>query len=410
MPVAGSRARQLAGAVRRSCRRLAGRLRDAVPTRLPAWAPAGAASGTASPAGRPHPTEFVVDSADALPGVLVGTAAQETTRQLRVVVERWRAPLPGWSGRLGPLPHLIRHELVLPERGTGRAEVAVELAVPLPLPRVVAAVIAALRPEVALPRPVGVTPAVPVTVLGWLGTTDVDHGGDPANAAVVRPYDLALTGESAETPVAPPARATATVAGLRAPGAAATVLVDARGANPYGRRRYGGQLPRGLLHVIKADPVAPGAAQWRIDRVPSGPTVVAGRTGDPLQQRHRSVLAELGLITGAAVGPGVPPDEHAAVLAQLAMTGAPMHVADLPGAVAALLDDELAALLAAPAPGADPLEWELRSVAQRRAALRGHATGFGLGRVAAAAYPSLRRPPAVSALLVTRRPHLVRQA
>ncbi|HET9518444.1 MAG TPA: glycosyltransferase family 2 protein, partial [Actinoplanes sp.] len=169
------------------------------------------------------------------------------------------------------------------------------------------------------------------------------------------------------------------------------------------------QLPHGRLH-LEAAPTGPETAHWRIDRLPNGPTVVAGRAGDPLQQRQRGVLAELGLITGATAGPGVRPDEYATVLAQLAMTGAALHVTDLPGAVAALLDDELAALLSTPVPGADPLEWELRSVAQRRAALRGHATGFGLGRVAAAAYPSLRRPPAVSALLVTRRPHLVRQA
>jgi hypothetical protein len=59
-----------------------------------------------------------------------------------------------------------------------------------------------------------------------------------------------------------------------------------------------------------------------------------------------------------------------------------------------------------PGPDADPLEWEIRGVAQRRAAIRNHGTGVAHP----AGAPGPRRLPVVSALLVTRRPELVARA
>lgn len=83
------------------------------------------------------------------------------------------------------------------------------------------------------------------------------------------------------------------------------------------------------------------------------------------------------------------------MLAQLAMTGLVLHAPNPPD----LLAPELAARLREPLPdrAADPLVWEVRSVRQRRAALRHHAAG-------------LARPPSVSALLVTKRPQLLAAA
>src|SRR5690606_39225789 len=94
-----------------------------------------------------------------------------------------------------------------------------------------------------------------------------------------------------------------------------------------------------------------------------------------------------------------------AVLAPLAMTGVVLAAADLPDG---LLAPPLADLVRAPLPAADadPMLWEIRSVAQRREALRHHTSAF----TPPADHPGLARPPTVSALLVTRRPHLLAQA
>lgn len=176
-------------------------------------------------------------------------------------------------------------------------------------------------------------------------------------------------------------RATAVVGGR--------VTVAAGASSPRGRQRYGSRQPTGRLIL---DPGGDTGGTWRILRTPDGVPVVAGRAGAPLHDRQLAVLAKLGAVTcdgapGAALGE---------VLAQLAATGVVLHAPTLPDG---LLAPELAALLAAPLPAAaaDPMEWEIRSVRQRRAALRGHGAG-------------LADPPAVSALLVTKRPHLVRAA
>jgi hypothetical protein len=164
------------------------------------------------------------------------------------------------------------------------------------------------------------------------------------------------------------------------------VTVAAGAASPRGRQRYGSRQPTGrlTLHTDSA-----GGVGWRITRTADGVTVVAGRVGEPLDDRQLAVLAQLGAVTwddrpGAAAGQ---------VLAQLAATGVVLHA---PAPPRELIAPELAELIRAPLParGADPMAWEIRSVRQRRAALRHHGAG-------------LAAPPAVSALLVTKRPQLV---
>jgi hypothetical protein len=237
------------------------------------------------------------------------------------------------------------------------------------------------------------------------------------------------------------------------------VRVEVAAASPRGRQRYGWRMPTGRL-VLRGDDA--GGWRWEVVRPSDGVTVVAGRVGDPLDHRQSAVLAELGAVRcddvrpgagpgdgpggrggaggrdrggaggrdrggddGAGRGPGAPPLVWAQVVAQLAVTGVVLHAPapsdDTPGGPAdgpavrsavgpdgdpgegrsggpprGLLAPELLALLRAPLPGrgADPLAWEIRSVRQRRAALRHHGTG-------------LTRPPAVSALLVTKRPQLL---
>jgi hypothetical protein len=194
----------------------------------------------------------------------------------------------------------------------------------------------------------------------------------------------------------------------RAAGADGFPRVDARTANPQGRQRYGPRLPAGELLLT-------GDGGWQVARVPDGTVVVAGRTGHLLDGRQRSVLHELGLVTVnpyrsgprptpyGGTAPGSLLDRRAGVvLAQLAMTGVVLHVPDdrarsgagSSGTPTTLpVSPELAEILTAPLPdGDDPMRWETRSVRQRREAMRRHAAGLV--------------PPPVTAVLVSKRPHL----
>jgi hypothetical protein len=92
--------------------------------------------------------------------------------------------------------------------------------------------------------------------------------------------------------------------------------------------------------------------------------------------------------------PGLDPVAEATSLAQFAMTGAILHATAMNDVVSDLLVPELRAILAEPlpAPTAGPLAREIRSVRQRRAALRGHSVQFGQGAA-----------PTVSAILATKR-------
>jgi hypothetical protein len=345
--------------LRTRLRRAREAVRRAFPRRLPAWRqPAQAPTGPGDRATMARDqAEIAVDRT----GELRRVAAAErlgarSARSVRVVVADWRPPYPGWSGRLAPLPGVRRHEFDVPS-GRGRATVTVILAEPLPVARVVAAMRPLLEP-VRRPGP---------------------SGGDGA-----RP------------------------------------MVDVGAADPRGRQRYGSGLPSGEL-------LLDSEGGWEVARVADGTTVVAGRAGEPLDERQRAVLAELGLITlqrqprSGAAGSG--PDHlihrrDLEVVVQLAMTGVVLHAPDLlridaqskgaretpsvaagePGRVGPAdpptgLVAELAEILTTPLPGDDPLDWEIRSVRQRRAAMRHHSAGLA--------------PPPVSALLVSKRPQLL---
>lgn len=323
-----ARALQRRVRLRTRLRRARETLRGARPRRLPAWS-AAAPSAPAVTLDREQ-AEVTVSAPGGLRRPLDGEA-----RAVRVVVADWRAPVPGWSGRLGPLPGLTHHEVDLPAGGRGRACVSVTLAEPLPLSRVAAAVLPVLEP-------------------------------------------------------------------LRGPmlgdGGSAVVQADARAASPRGRQRYGSSMPVGELQV--------DGEQWRVRRVSDGETVVGGRVDEALDERQRAVLAELGCVT-------LPPHPRrsrsypaqnarsegaqlldrrveAGVVAQLAMTGVVLHGA-APEAEPHLAAP-LVAIMSEPLPGDDPMRWEVRSVRQRRTAIRHHGAGF--------------TPPPVSALLVSKRPEL----
>jgi hypothetical protein len=351
---------------------------------------------------------ITAESVGALRQEMLDLEAATTARRLELVIRAWRAPWPTWSGRLGALPFVVRHEVRLPVAGTGLAAVTVELAAPAPLGAFLAATLPVLEPWRPLPAPAspdlprdGDPPRWLRAEEGWPRPAEV---GPPVK--ILRPYDVRLA-FSAEEPV-DGAVLTRSAYGTAAASGADQVIVDATTANPIGRQGYGPELPGGRLRLTGA----PDAPWWEITRPDDGAVVVAGRIGDPLTERQRSALARLGGVMLADRPAGIPPLAVAAAVAQLAMTGVPLHAPDLGDDVAASLAPDLVPLLRAPLPGlgADPMAWELFGIAQRRAALRHHASAFAWPRALASAYPSLGSPPTVSALLVTRRPHLVMAA
>jgi hypothetical protein len=389
----GGQARRVVRGVRRRLGRYRQRFRDSLPRRLDAWQE----PSTATAAGL---DEIVAPTT----GALRRHIPDGKTARLKVVVEDWRTPYPGWSGRLGPLPHLLRTAVTLPESGRGRAEVTVELGEPAHTVTIVAAVLRVLHPTRDLPAPARADLALDGPLPGWLpphAVAQTPAGPDPDDAPV-RPYDVRLTDQPHT------GRAAALDPADVGP------IVDATAANPLNRRRYDGRLATGRLTVADG--------RWQITK--DGTTVVAGRVGEPLDVRQTDVLADLAAVdarddaasadraatsaaSAASPGRGAAAHnaaaDHAATLVQLAMTGVLVHAPDVPRD---LIAPELADLITAPLPAAeaDPLDRELASVRQRRAAMKNHATAFALPTRTDDRYPTLTTPPTVTVLLMTRRP------
>ena len=148
-----------------------------------------------------------------------------------------------------------------------------------------------------------------------------------------------------------------------------------------------------LTGELTVHPGRAGAARWQVQR--NRTVVAAGWVGQPLGEQLAAVLAQLGAVT-CRPGRNDPPQVWAETVTQLGATGLVLHApASAMSGWRSLLTSEVAELLAEPLPPpkADPMAWEIRSVRQRRAVLRGHG--------------SSSEPPAVSALLVTKRPKLV---
>ncbi|MDI1466296.1 glycosyltransferase [Catellatospora sp. KI3] len=332
-------------------------------------------------------------------GLMPGKASQ-----VEIAVADWAPPMPHWSGRLGTLPGLLSYQVNLPREG-GAASVCVTLAEPLPLLRVVPALLAVLAPWHPLPAVVSVDVAVDGSPVPWLRPdTSVLTLSPEQTEGVLRPYDVSLTGSGTAAPAIGVAL-TGSRFEIAPVGGVARVVVDAVSASPLGRPRHDPAQPVGELRLASTD----NGAWWELRG--DGKVLTAGRVGDPLDGDQSAVLNALAgarLVEGAQV----PASAQAAALAQLAMTGLVLSAPRLPAEAASLLSADLVKIFSGdlPGAGADGLLWETRGVAQRRAAMRGHATGFALPAATTGAYPSLSRPPSVTALLVTRRPDYLRQA
>jgi hypothetical protein len=360
-------------------------------------------------------TVVVAESADWLRQVLGDPVSLLKTRKVRLVVEDWRNPHRSWSGRLGPLPHLLSHRARMPRGDVGRVVVEIELRWSVPLRRIIAAVLPLLVPV----RPVPATASVDVTaqdlIPGWLGTrpnSQVVTGVLPGNDDI-RPHDVVLTAAGARAAVDGDAEPDQTYGALLAASPTGvgrdqpeTAVVDIEYAVPH--RRYGPFGPnagRAELSFGGGDDEG-----WRLTG-PAG-VLVAGRSDQPwLIETVTEELAEIGTVSCPTL-PGRRPLAEAELLLRLVLAGVLVHAPGLPAAVQEHLTDEVGDLLSAALPD-DPaaeLEWEVRTVAQRRAVMRGHGTPFALPRLVAGAFAALPELPPVSALLVTKRLEHVRAA
>jgi hypothetical protein len=350
----------------------------------------------------------VAGTADRLRDLLAAPSALLPTRHATIVVAYWRAPRRGWSHGVGPLDHLCRHRVALPARGRGVASIAVRLSRPVALRDILRAVLPVLGPDRPLPAPATANLTARDTLPGYLpAEAGVTRGGLPVNPEI-RAHDVVVwAGDGTAGPDPAPRDAGAAAAyavrwgtgrhGPRTAVGRVTVLVDARRINPRGRRAaaYEPNAPRVRLEV------APAGGPGRSRGGPAGPLDGVGLTASAL-----ATLRQVGVVECAPL-PDVDPVSVAALLVQVAMTGAVLSVPALPERIAALLAPELRDILVRPVVETGPLAREARSVRQRRAALRGHATAFALPRLTAKAFPGLACPPSVSVILATRRPDLV---
>ncbi|GIF51095.1 hypothetical protein Afe04nite_56340 [Asanoa ferruginea] len=305
---------------------------------------------------------------------LMATPASATpVRAVRIMLP-WQAIRPGWSGAIDPLPRLRRHRVSLPLRRRGLATVTLRLHQPLPLRDVVRSALAGLVPVRPLPMPASVDVAAAGALPAFLPPTA--HVGALPSPDEIRPTDVLLS----DGPADPAA------AGIVLPTDAA-VLFDAIRINP--RARADKTASAGVRLVLGS----PAGAQVRSGRLDG-----LGLDASTVEMLRGVATVEADALTGD-------PRQVATLLVQIAATGAVLRIGDLSPAVATLLSPELAEVLASPPPvGDDPVALEAHSVRQRRAALRGHATGLVLPRLVAGAFPLLGELPTVSAILMTRRP------
>ncbi|WP_329109898.1 glycosyltransferase [Micromonospora sp. NBC_01699] len=328
------------------------------------------------------------------------------TTRARIVVVYWRSPRAGWSGRIGPLDHLVRHRVALPRMGRGPATVRLRLRHPAPLRDIVRGAVDALGPTRPLPAPVSANltgwGGLPAYLPAQLGASVV-AGALPLSSDI-RAHDVVLRHPTVAEPGGPAQDQPYAVAvpagrhGVTAPGGGTVLLVDARRINPKGRRA-GAYRPDAPGVRLELDPRGNARrARGGADRHPLG--------GPGLDAATLATLRQVGVVECPPLT-DERPVETAALLVQLAMTGAVLRIPALPPRVAELIRPELRDLLTRPLPAGDPLALEARSVRQRRAALRGHAAGFALPQVTADALPELARPPSVSAILATRRAEML---
>ncbi|MET0771973.1 MAG: hypothetical protein ABWZ82_02725 [Candidatus Limnocylindrales bacterium] len=367
--------------------------------------------------------------------------ALSRVRQVRIEIAHWRIPARGWVGRMGTVQDLRRVEVQVPGKD-GRVRIAIELGRERPLREVLAAVEGVLMPNAPLPLSHTVSFGSQGRLPRWIPIgadiatrmilppgSEVPPGVDPVSGkprdsedplpnrpAVDAELYMGAAKPSGSIGLVATAVLHATdeevasgteVGQAVVPSPTFPVLVDVRGQHhPWLPPRP--KDPHVVLELRRAG----SGVRWRprladvsrAQRPKSDATMGSWQALDVLlpgpdveRTRWQSI--------GWDVADGLAPAAVAAAVVRAALSGVVLDGRGLPRDIEPHLAPELAELVREPLPAADdPLAWELRSIRQRRAAVRGHAAPMlldGIIRPDAAVHASR---PSVSALLVTRRP------
>jgi hypothetical protein len=366
-------------------------------------------------------------------------AAVSRVCRVRIHIAAWRAPTPGWVGRLGPITGVTRAEMRVPHIGPARVRILLDLTNPRPIREVISAVMDLLVPGSPMPFPQSPTLGANARLPVWLpvGQDAAGHflGSALTFAADGTPVDV-VSGIKRNPDSPPPNRPAADAELVMADGAAAGfgvapipslavtdhgVVVRGVAAQPAlldvrGRPTHRWSPPavadaHGRLVVRVID----GERRWRL----MGPGTGRSRSGTArtdLIGPWLGIEAPFDTLGGpdpfgwwsieCDVAEDVPPSDATQLILRAALSGVVLDGRPLPAAVREHLSPELACLLCEPlpAPGSEPLLWETRSVRQRRAVVRGHATSLVMHDQVRPGAAVTVAPPTVTALLVTRRP------
>lgn len=311
-----------------------------------------------------------------------------------------------WAGRFGHLPGLLRAEL---SRKTETNEVYVELELcdAIDISTVARAILPALVPSVRSPREgslrIAVAPSAPRAVLALLDGLGALEPRVEVNPDTLLGSDLVLTGSAHPDDDVPQARAVLHVEEDGVPAGASAPVVDLFVHRPVGRLRH---TASGI--DVRIEGRTDG---WSIMGTDGRPLLSLAR-GVPLS---RADVVSLRKVSRASLGgvlarvedmrPEVLRDLEAR-LVELAAVGVELHSGGEAVERLARLDPELRQLLAAPASQSDGIARGIRTVLQRRIAMRRHGGPFVLARGSGLGDSVL---PEVSAILVTRRPEDARR-
>ena len=340
--------------------------------------------------------------------------------------------MPGWVGRLGPISGVLRAEMRVPHIGPARVRVRLDLSSPRPIRQVIGAVLELLVPGAPMPFPQSPTVGANRRLPMWLpvGADAAGHFQGSADTFAVDGTPVDVVSGIKRNPENPPPNRPA-----------AEVELVMEGAVPEGF----GVAPIPSLSVTDHGIVVEGIGALRVMldvRGLAGPSVAATRDrrgarapGDAGHRRWPTLATDLPAAPtksdpwlgaeatfGLAGGPDpyawwsmtldvadiVPPAAAAWLVVRAALSGVVLDGRALPPAVQEHLSPELTDVLCQSLPDrdAEPLVWETRSVRQRRAAVRGHATSLVMPHRVRCDPGVDVAPPTVTALLVTRRPQL----
>ena len=335
-------------------------------------------------------------------------AATVRARRVSVIVGQWKPPSRDWSGQLGPLPGVIAQRTWRPRRETESLRVSIWLEEPIELRRIIAAVDRIMTPHRPLPTPVSSEVRIQPPAAAHL----VAHPNVSVSAGVPADLDSPLTPDllvlrSGTDKVSTAGTRLHTISSIDASDRIANlpIMIDATAINPLGRKAdYG---PQGRQIRIKVDTKA---NTWTMLTSNDGKRRARGSLSIPLTEASLIYLRKVGVVdfTGAVSEDPAGSVRVASLAIQVAMTGAICTWPTMPADIRDLIGPELAGTLTEPLPldDAEPLVWELRSIRQRRAALREHSAGLVLRQ--SLAPPSFWQSlPTVSVLLTTRRPSYV---